>query len=204
MVNSHRWRALLLAGALCLAGCGQPAAPSESEMYLQPAKLTQEESNILKLVGGSEPSIFTFSADGRLEAVQVRAWLLQDGAWEQQSGDFCVLDGGEGRLSLELEDLSRHWELGIQQGEDTSYTSWTAPEEATFSGLSRTTSLLSEQVPLVYGEEIPLAVQIFSSQNMVHAYDVQTFFAPEEYAQWGHEAVYAVTACFLREGEEAS
>ena len=194
---------LALAAALCLAGCGQ-AEPAKPESYLQPAQLTQEEEAILKLAGGPEPAIFAFAVDGQVQTVQVRTWLLQDGEWEQQSGSLCALAEGEGRISLALGDLSRYAREGVQQGDATSATSWEAPEDARLpEGLSRTTTRLTQQVPIAYGQEIPLAVQIFSSQNAVHAYDVEAFFTPEKYAQWGHEAVYAVTACFWAQGQGA-
>lgn len=45
-------------------------------------------------------------------------------------------------------------------------------------------------------EEIPLAVQIITSNNQIMSYQVDYFHSPEEYEKLGYEGVFAITIRF--------
>ena len=56
------------------------------------------------------------------------------------------------------------------------------------------TSTLADRSDIAYEQEIPLVIQIITSKNEIHSYDVSYFEHPEEYTEYEH--VYAVTVRF--------
>ena len=44
--------------------------------------------------------------------------------------------------------------------------------------------------------EIPLAVQVITSNNQIMSYQVDYFHSPEEYEKLGYEGVFAITILF--------
>lgn len=83
--------------------------------------------------------------------------------------------------------------LGEGSGSAVTYD---VPKGADAEGMRSATSCLSEVKYVTGEEEIPLQIQIFTTQDSIFSYDVSSFSQPEMYAQHGHEQVYALTATF--------
>ena len=191
--------ALLLLLALLLCGCSAQAAPA---MYIQPAELTEEEEAIARLLGAdTDQHLFDVVLDGAAKTVSVNTYELTEGKWELLTGGGGMAlkeDAKEGRMAFGFEDLRGECREALQFGKDFTAVSYGSPEEAG-AGMGRTTAILSDRTEIVYGREIPLAIQISTSKNEVVSYDPSYFFQPEEYAKLGYEHVYALTVTFSQE-----
>lgn len=185
--------------SLLLSGCGAEAVPV---MYIQPAELNEEEAAVAKLLGAdTDQHLFDVVLDGTAKTVSVNTYELVDGVWELFSGGGGVtLKEGvkEGRMAFGFQDLRGERREALQFGKDVSAVSYSLEEEPE-EGLGRTTSFLSNRTEIVYGKEIPLAVQISTAQNQVVSYNPEYFFRPEEYESLGYEHVCALTVTFSQE-----
>lgn len=187
---------------LCLSACSAQAAPA---MYIQPAELNEEEEAIAKLLGAdTSQHLYDIVLDGTAKKMSVRSYELIDGKWEIFSGGGGMAlkeDAKKGRVAFGFEELRKDFRQAIQFGKDCSAVGLHRPEEETEEpdGMSTTTSYLSNRTEIVYGEEIPIAVQIITSKNEVSSYDPEYYFQPEEYEKHGYEHVYALTVLFSQE-----
>ena len=187
---------------LCLlAGCS--AGTREPDLFIEPAQLTREEKDILELAGVSPGNIYDFRVDGQAESLVIRTYRLQDGKWVPAVDfqNFYALDGEEGRLLLQTGILAQGGEarMALQQEDGVASSNYERLGEELPAGTQTATSCLAERTPVVYGEEIPLAVQIVTRTDEVTSYMVEYYFQPEAYEGKGYDAVYAVTATFGRE-----
>ncbi len=194
--------ALLVLAALLLAGCSGRA--DEPAMYIRPAELSEEEEAVARLLGAdTEQHLFDVALDGTAKTVSICAYELMDGKWESFSGGGgMALEEGEkkGRMAFGFTDLRGDMRQAVQFGKNFSAVSWGGPEEETAAaGMSQTTAFLSNPTEIVYGQEIPIAVQINTAKNEVSSYDPEYFFQPERYAEKGYEHVYALTVTFSQE-----
>ena len=191
----------LIALLALLAGCSAEAAPS---MYIEPAKLDEKEEAVAKLLGADmDQHLFDVVLDGTARKVSVCTYELVDGAWELRSGGGGMsLKEGEkkGRMAFGFEDLRGEYREAVQFGKDFTAVKYGSPEEIDDpEGMGRTTSFLSNRTEIVYGKEIPLAIQIHTTKNEVVSYFTDYFFQPEEYEKLGYEHVYALTVMFSQE-----
>ena len=174
-------------------------------MFIEPARLTQEERGILELAGVSPGNIYDFRVDGRAEGLSIRTYRLENGEWVPAVDfqGFYALDDEEGRLLLRMGALAQGGEarMALRRGDGVAGSSYERPREELPEGTQVATSHLAERTEVVYGEEIPLAIQITTRTNAVTSYVTEYFFQPEAYEGKGYDAVYAVTATFLA-GEE--
>lgn len=186
--------ALFLLVVFTLSACsGQPASTG---LQLAPAELTEEEKNVLSLLGDSKAALFDFTVDESIRSVRVERYELSaDGTWQSFGGGSFIVDGASGRLALSLNPTSNEIRLAIQDDHGTSAIRNDYPV-SDFTGMSMTSSLLASPVDIVPDQEIPLMVQILTNKNEVHSYTVEYFFHPEEYTKFDYEHVYAITVTF--------
>ena len=191
--------ALLVLLALVLSGCTAQAAP---EMYIQPAQLSEEEEAVAKLLGAdTDQHLFDVALDGTAKKVSVNTYELVDGKWELLSGGGgMALKEGEkkGRMAFGFEDLRGECREALQFGKDFTAVKY-GPSEEYGDTLGRAISFLSDRAEIVYGQEIPLAIQINTGLNKIVSYDPEYFFQPEEYEKLGYEHVYALTVMFSQD-----
>lgn len=191
--------ALLALLALVLSGCTAEAAP---EMYIEPAQLSEEEAAVAKLLGAdTDQHLFDVVLDGTAKKVSVNTYELADGQWELLSGGGgMALKEGEkkGRMAFGFEDLRGECREALQFGKDFTAVKY-GPSEEYGDTLGRAISFLSDRAEIVYGQEIPLAIQINTGLNKIVSYDPEYFFQPEEYEKFGYEHVYALTVTFSQE-----
>lgn len=187
---------MLVLSAAFLSAC--QSAPRLPDMYIEEAQLTDEEEKTADLLGAdSGQLIYDFSLDETVQSVQVNLYELIDGKWVMNSGGGHAFTDKEGRLALGFENLAEGLRVALQSGHSSSATEYSAEwEEESSAPMSRTTSGLSRLTEIIYEQELPLAIQILTSRNRVHSYDVEYYFTPEEYEKYGYEHVYAITVRF--------
>lgn len=165
-------------------------------MYIEPAVLTSDEERFAELLGAKKNIIFDFQLDDRIQAIGVNTYVLTDGQWQLISGG-----GGQqftdpkGRIALDFAYIEEGLRIAVQSEHSSSATSYRTEASEAFSG-SCTTSTLQERTAIAYEEELPLALQIMTADNTVHAYKVSSFFTPEQYADQPNARIYAITISF--------
>lgn len=199
-MRRKRCLALLLGAVMALSLCA--CAGKDPDMSIQPAQLTEEETRLLELldVGMEQYRIFDFTVSDKVQSVQINTYELKNGMWE-------VLVGGgghafadpNGRLALRFGKLTEGVGTALQGESGYGSASYTLPPQEDGAALSYATSTLSRSIPLAYDQEIPLVIQVATTKNEIHSYDVDYFNKPEEYAKLGYEHVYAITVLFSRE-----
>lgn len=192
-----RCLALLLGAAAVLVLCS--CAANTPDMSIQPAQLTQAESNLAKLLDvGLEPfRIFDFTVSDKVQSIQINTYELVDGQWE------VVVGGGgqsfsdpKGRVALSFGKLTEGVRVAFQGETSSGATSYTINPEEDVSAMTCATSSLARSVPVAYEEEVPLVIQVVTTRNEIRSYDVEYFNKPEEYGKLGYEHVYAITVLF--------
>ena len=182
-----------------LAGCSAEAAPA---MYIEPAQLDEKEEAVAKLLGAdTDQYLFDVVLDGTAKKVSVCTYELVDGEWEMVTGGggMTLKEGVKnGRMAFGFEDLRGECREAVQFGKDFTAVKY-GPSEEYDDSLGRGIAFLSDRTEIVYGQEIPLAIQINTGLNKIVSYDVEYFFQPEEYEKFGYEHVYALTVTFSQE-----
>lgn len=185
---------------LLLCGCsGNEKTPA---MYIEPAQLTQAETDIMKLLDMDvQQQIFDFKVDETVRRIELNAYELIDGKWDPFfGGGGRAFTDTEGRMALRFENIGEGLWESLQSENHSGHTGWESlAEDEPETGISRASTMLTNRQEIIYEEEIPLAVQIITSRNMIRAFDTTYFFHPEEYAQYGYDHVYAVTVRFSQE-----
>lgn len=190
---------LVLSLALLLCACGGEQKPA---MYIEPAQLTEEETNIVQLLGFNlEQKIFDFKVDETVQVMNISVYELVDGQWDafiggQEHSNGRVFTDPKGRIALTFDHLGDGIREALQSENYSGSTAMDIIRDPDPEGTSWATSLLSRQEEIRYEEEIPLAIQIVTTKNEIRSFDTSYFFHPEEYEQYGYDHVYAVTVMF--------
>ncbi len=180
----------------------QKPAPKEPAFgEIAPAKLTEQEEEITALLApGLQYSIFDFKIDGSVKSAQINRYRLENGQWTSIGSSGHTLDDTGGRVALISDGVAGQNRIVLQNGGDSVAIVYDAPEGASSEGMSNAVSYLSGEKSLMYGQEVPLQVQIFTRQSSFSAYDVDVAFSqPELYVQQGYEQVYTTTITFSQD-----
>lgn len=193
---------ILIGILLFVTGCtSQNQSPVSQEMYLEQAQLTQEEQNIIELVGTEGKYIYDFQLDDTAKSIQFKGYELIDGQWENTFlNSSRVLTDSQGRFLLDFNRIDEAFRYSVQNVGGVSYEQ---EETESLGFMSITTSYFQDKQMVEYEQEIPLAIQIITTKNEVHSYDVEFFFKPEEYEKYDYEHVYAITVLFSQNEIEA-
>lgn len=190
---------------LTLSGCSQGGeqegkTAEGNEMYIEPARLNEDEKKMAQLLGGMEgQTIFDFSADDTVRSLIITTWKLEDGQWVEYMLDSQRLDESSGRIALSFEDLTAGCRIAVQTQSGFSASTRHGEADEELEGMGCTTAYLPQRKEIKYGEDIALVIQTFTDKNEVISYDPDYFAHPEEYEKLGYEGVFAVTACFSQE-----
>ena len=192
---------LVIILALGISACaGDVPQARETEMYIEPALLNEDEKKMAQLLGGMDGQhIFDFSVDDSVQSLRIKLWKLEDGEWTDWQADRQMLIEGSGRIALGFEDITEGCRIAVQTGSDFSASSGSREADEALEGMGRTTAYLSQRREIEYDKEIALAIQTFTDKNEVISYDPEYFEHPEEYEKLGYEGVFAITACFSQE-----
>lgn len=187
---------------LCVSGCQtETEKKPTTQMYFQPAELTEEEKKMETLLKADSQGIYEYQVGEEVQSKQIMIYELEDGKWSPITSSTTQQQDTEGRMALFYDKISQG--ITVSNASEHNSGSWSySPGEDESSAeedeesMSCTTSRLSEKTPIVYGKEIPLAIQILTSKNEVHSYVVEYFEKPEEYEKLDYEHVYAITITF--------
>lgn len=209
-MGTKRLTALLLAAALAalaLTGCAAQKKTEQEDdgaMTISPAQLSGEETALLELmnVGLDAQRIFDFQVEGAKSA-WLRAYELVGNDWN------CVVQGaveavdGTGRVALTFGKMAEGVRMAYSDGSGIYSREFTM-EAGDISGIAFATSALTGPVPIELDREIPLVLQIGTSQGEFSTYSVDYFAMPRELAKHGYEHVYAITVTFSGSDMSAS
>lgn len=188
---------LLFVVTLC--GCDNEKQKENITMYIDVAKLTKEEKDIIDLTGGNNTGhIFDFSLDENVKSMYINTYRLVDGEWKSiNNRSSRAFSDIKGRLAIDFEDGFEDLKIAIQsEHSNGSFSNSSDVENDKYKGMGVSTSLLANKTEIIYEKEIPLAIQIITSKNEVRSYIVEYFEKPEEYAKFDYEYVYAMTVMF--------
>lgn len=179
-----------------LGACGKSSSP---QMYIESAQLTEQEQNIADLLGANQFSqLYDFSLDDTVASLQINTYELIDGQWQ-----ICLVGGSgqtfqdaKGRIALSFDKIPYGLRVGLQSQNHGGSSTYLSQNRQDMIGMSSTISWMTGRKEVVYEQEIPLAIQIFTSKSSIRSCTLDSFFHPEEYAQYGYEHVYALTVAF--------
>lgn len=201
-MRTRRYISLLLAAlmVLTLTACGaekDKEKETDGAMTIQPAQLSEEETALTELLGLEMRgyNIYDFQVSG-VKSIKISAYELVDNEWSSvYTGLSSHTSTDAGRIALMLGKMNEAVTVRYQceDGTEGAGFAMSGVEEA---GLFYATSTLTASTPVELDQEIPLAVQIATTQSEIYSYDVQYFGMPREYAKHGYEHVYAVTVTF--------
>ncbi|MDF3000893.1 MAG: hypothetical protein K0Q48_1012 [Bacillota bacterium] len=189
----------LVVFACCLLSSCEGAAKKPT-MYLAPAKLSEAEEKLANLLGEDGTNyIYDFKLSDTVKSVQVNTYELKDGAWQLIAGGGGYAFSDErGRLALAFDKLETGMRIALQGEKSNSSTTYASEPSAESTQMSSATSWLQNSEELLYEKEIPLVVQVLTTQNSISAHGLEAFENPEEYAKYGYEHVFAVTIRFSK------
>ena len=195
--NRKKPRALvpvLLALLLALAGCG---SQSKGGMYIQPTTLTEQEQAVADLLGAdTDQTLYDFVLAEGVQSMQVNAYRLQDGAWQRVVGGSRAFEDQSGRLALGFDRLAEGLRIAVQSEHQSGAERCDTEPEEDLAQMAMSTVRLGERTDLAWDEELPLVLQIVTSQNEIRTGDTGLFFDPAALQAQGHEEVYAITVRF--------
>lgn len=200
-MRTKRYISLLLGllMALSLAACGANDKDKEEEggMTIQPAQLSEEETALTELLNLEMKSyrIFDFQVSGAKSA-KISAYELVDNEWSPVvtgMGDFTL--DGPGRVALMFGKMNEGVSARYQGAGGGGGAQFAMPGGES-TGLFYATSVLTDLMPVELDKEIPLAIQIATSQSEIDSYYVNYFEMPRELAKHNYEHVYAITVTF--------
>ena len=199
-----RYAALFLAAALALslAGCGMNEDKNKDKdggMTIAHAQLTGEEQKLADLLalGMESHHIFSFQAKGA-KSLHFNVYELVDGEWSPlPGGGGGGLSEESGRIALTFGKMTEGVRLAYQTEQDNISTSFQITPADDVSNMAFATSTLDTAPTVIeLDQEIPLVIQIATSQNELRMYKVDYFGMPRELAKTGYEHIYAITVTF--------
>lgn len=183
--------------AVSLTACGK-----SKFMYIEPAKLTEDEENTAELVGSDALNlIYDFRLDDTVETMQLSVYELVDGAWEHAfyNGTGQFIDS-KGRIALGFDDISYGMRIARQGEHNGGADGYEREKEPDAAHMAKATAVLGQRTEFVYDQEIPLIIQAQTSQkgsaSVFRSFCVDHFFEPEYFEGYGYDHVYAVTILF--------
>lgn len=188
----------MTAAALMLLLTACAGTPKKPNMYIEKAQLTKQEEDIAKLLGADNGELICdFKLDDTVKCIQVNTYELSNGEWEFTSGGGGYqFSDDKGRLALSFKNIADGIRVALQSENSHSSSEHMTDPAAQMEGMSRATSMLNDTKEITYEQEIPLAIQIITTNSSIRSYDVDYYFKPEEYEKQGYEHVYAITVRF--------
>lgn len=172
-------------------------ADREPKMYIEMASLTEEENNIITLLGAkANHHIYDIKADDTIKSIQVNTYELKDGVWHRVEGGGSLFNDNQGRLALSFEILPSGLQFGVLSKNSGGSTKTYSEIEDEYKSMSYATSMLNTKTEIIYEKEIPIAIQILTTKSSFRTYGVESFYTPEDFMNLGYEHVYAVSVLF--------
>lgn len=205
-MRTKRYISLLLAAlmAVSLTACGagkdkdkDKDKEDENTMTIQPAQLSEEETALTELLDLEMKSyrIFDFQVSGA-KSITLSAYELVGNDWSLVHSHSRPASDGAGRIALMFGRMTDGVSANFQQDGLVGGTRFVMPGGEGEVSLFSATSVLNSSATVEMEQEIPLAIQIATTQNEINSYDVQYFGMPRELGKSGYEHVYAITVTF--------
>ena len=154
---------------------------------IQPAVLTQEESELLELLDVQQPMLFDFSVEGA-SIYRVEIFTLQDGAWQPSGGSTSPIDEPDlrGRIALTFGEDGQFAGIAFQDEDGVSRITQD-PETSAF--LSHASTCVADSIEFVlegpvgvwayYGEQEAAAstTAYFPDHALQNPQEIQSDFA---------------------------
>ena len=188
--------AVLVAVAMVVfVGCS--STNKLEDMQIRIAQLTKEESDIVNLLGSANDNkIYEYQLDENIKTIAVNYYeLSSDATWVSDGGLKSEVTTPTGKIFIENFGVEGAGRIAIQT--ENGISSLILADE--YHEKNRDTSISSvtswgEIADIVKGEQIPLGIQVVSSENGIASYDVASFF--DTTLLEGNDSVYAVTVTF--------
>jgi len=185
---------------LSISTIGCSASSSKSDMQIEPAKLTEQESHIVKLIQSVNPSaIFDYTINSEIKSVSITSYKLdKNGKWLVNIGPCNFpLKNSTGRIAISFDILVNGLRVAIQEGDSITSNETKSGEKIDTKDMGNAISFASAEI--IEGEkEIPLVIQMFTPKKEFQSYGVEFFNNPEEYLKRGYEDVYVVAIKFSK------
>lgn len=174
-----------------------------AEGFVAPAELSEDESNLLSLVGlDFGVNIYDFEAPEGTKAVLLTLWELQNGGWEVMNEFSIALeeDCTAGRFALISEECLGA-DLFASIWTEISAGSGTAGDASSLDlwSMSISTDSLYEKTSAVLDTKVPLMIQFLCEHEEMTYAELPLYHTPEAIEHTDH--AYAVTAAFLSQTE---
>lgn len=181
--------------ALLMVSCGNKA--KEPKMYIEKARLSKEEQNIIELLGlANDHQIYDFKLDDKVKSFQASTYELVDGEWRLISVRNQAFTDTQGRYASTFENLAKGHMSSIQSKATNNKTQYTTEYPENITGMSHASTYLSDKTEITYEKEIPLVLQVSTNQSSIILDGFESFFTPEVYVEYGYEHMYAITILF--------
>ena len=141
---------------------------------------------------------FNFLVGDFAQSIRYRIYRLVDGKWRMECGSDEEIGSMDRQLEFTFNRLSDGVYISLDNSEPKEFMCGRNYGDE-FAGMDCQTNLLSEQTGITYGEEIPLAIQVLTSESEITGYTVDTFHEPQKWEELGYEGVFALTVQFSKE-----
>ncbi|MBQ8313866.1 MAG: hypothetical protein IJX84_11770 [Clostridia bacterium] len=176
---------MLLCATLLLTGC----AEQKPAMYMEPAKeqpLHQASFN----------QTYDFRMDDGLKSVVMEVWELVDGQWTVLGGGRIGASIKEGQFALAFNTLPEGVTYSVGGAGYTYTINKDFAVDFAPAGSAMYTTMLTQLQEIAYETPIPMAMQLFTTNQNTQYIGVDFFHQPQLIAAEGHDHVYAVTLTF--------
>lgn len=197
MRKKARLLCLALAAVLALlTGCGNQAPQAGSA--LGPYELSQDQEELLELLGLSDTvGVIKFTGAEEATALSIDTYVLRDGAWETTGGgQLSREEAGEPWEGLTAIQSREDYSIGLRVRTEgiASYTTDAAAPESDPQGWAL--QFLDEEMPIVLGEPIPVALFLYSGDGSLRTHALTDFADPAAFDGEDLALVQAVTLTF--------
>ncbi len=183
---------IVLAAGIILWQINQekPFFQHKPAMYLEPVEAQP-------LHQSSFNQTYDFRMDGTLNSVVMEVWELADGQWTVLGGGRIGASLKEGQFALSFDHLPKAVTYSVSGASYTYTVNKDFAVDAMPAADSRLyTTLRTQLQEISYETPIPMAIQMFTSNQNPQSIGVDFFHQPDLLAAEGHDHVYAVTLTF--------
>ena len=186
---------------LSFASCKNEKILKGPGKYIEKAQLSEEENQLALLFDSKNiNNIFDFAVDDTAKSMEIKIHCYKDGKWEDFSTSRFPIDEEKGRIGIFYNKLYDVHKISFQTSKGTNAVGFSSDDKfENLEGLGFGSTILSNKKSITYEEEIPVALQIFSSKDTVGIVLNDSMEELKDYCQnteVDHEAIFAVTVKF--------
>lgn len=170
---------------------------AHQKMYIGKASFTQEEEEMIELlVGELSYPIFEFNVDDSVKSMKTTIYQLRRGKWKTISEGTRIIGSGASRIAFKFDDIANGVEIKLQNSKSRGSNAYMPIDHMDYGKMRRRVEILNNNKEVVYDQEIPLVIQLYSSKNRMNAYDVEDFYNhPNDEV----DEAYAITILFSKQ-----